>query len=49
MKRAGSDDSLRCSFCQKSQDVVGKLIFLPVRLSSRLHLRRVYRRLQFDP
>ena len=29
MKRAGSDDSLRCSFCQKSQDVVGKLISSP--------------------
>ena len=26
MKRAGSDDTLRCSFCHKSQDVVGKLI-----------------------
>ncbi|HEY6393215.1 MAG TPA: ATP-dependent Clp protease ATP-binding subunit ClpX [Bryobacteraceae bacterium] len=29
MKRAGSDDSLRCSFCRKSQDVVGKLISSP--------------------
>lgn len=29
MKRAGQDDSLRCSFCQKSQDVVGKLISSP--------------------
>ncbi len=29
MKRAGSDDSLRCSFCHKSQDVVGKLISSP--------------------
>jgi ATP-dependent Clp protease ATP-binding subunit ClpX len=29
VKRAGSDDSLRCSFCQKSQDVVGKLISSP--------------------
>ena len=29
MKRAGSDDSLRCSFCAKSQDVVGKLISSP--------------------
>jgi ATP-dependent Clp protease ATP-binding subunit ClpX len=25
----GSDDSLRCSFCYKSQDVVGKLISSP--------------------
>jgi ATP-dependent Clp protease ATP-binding subunit ClpX len=29
LKRAGSDDSLRCSFCHKSQDVVGKLISSP--------------------
>ena len=29
MKRAGTDDSLRCSFCHKSQDVVGKLISAP--------------------
>ena len=29
MKRTGSDDSLRCSFCHKSQDVVGKLISSP--------------------
>ena len=29
MKRAGSDESLRCSFCHKSQDVVGKLISSP--------------------
>src|SRR6202049_3789572 len=29
VKRAGSDDSLRCSFRQKSQDVVGKLISSP--------------------
>ena len=29
MKRAGQDDSLRCSFCHKSQDVVGKLISSP--------------------
>ncbi len=29
MKRAGSDDALRCSFCHKSQDVVGKLISSP--------------------
>jgi len=29
VKRAGSDDSLRCSFCHKSQDVVGKLISSP--------------------
>ncbi len=29
MNRAGSDDSLRCSFCHKSQDVVGKLISSP--------------------
>jgi len=29
VNRAGSDDSLRCSFCHKSQDVVGKLISSP--------------------
>lgn len=29
MKRAGSDESLRCSFCHKSQDAVGKLISSP--------------------
>ena len=29
MKRAGTDDALRCSFCHKSQDVVGKLISSP--------------------
>ncbi len=29
MKRTGTDDSLRCSFCHKSQDVVGKLISSP--------------------
>ncbi len=29
MKRAGTDDTLRCSFCHKSQDVVGKLISSP--------------------
>ena len=29
MKRTGSDDSLRCSFCHKSQDAVGKLISSP--------------------
>ncbi len=29
MKRAGADDALRCSFCHKSQDVVGKLISSP--------------------
>jgi len=29
VKRAGSDDSLRCSFCHKSQEVVGKLISSP--------------------
>lgn len=29
MKRPGSDDTLRCSFCHKSQDVVGKLISSP--------------------
>jgi ATP-dependent Clp protease ATP-binding subunit ClpX len=29
VKRTGSDDSLRCSFCAKSQDVVGKLISSP--------------------
>ena len=30
MKRSSSDDSLRCSFCHKSQDVVGKLISSPL-------------------
>ncbi|HUQ92647.1 MAG TPA: ATP-dependent Clp protease ATP-binding subunit ClpX [Bryobacteraceae bacterium] len=29
MKRTTSDDTLRCSFCHKSQDVVGKLISSP--------------------
>ena len=29
MKRTASDDSLRCSFCHKSQDAVGKLISSP--------------------
>jgi ATP-dependent Clp protease ATP-binding subunit ClpX len=29
VKRTGSDDSLRCSFCHKSQDLVGKLISSP--------------------
>jgi ATP-dependent Clp protease ATP-binding subunit ClpX len=29
LKRAGTDDALRCSFCHKSQDVVGKLISSP--------------------
>ena len=29
MKRTGSDQTLRCSFCHKSQDVVGKLISSP--------------------
>jgi len=29
VKRSGSDESLRCSFCHKSQDVVGKLISSP--------------------
>jgi ATP-dependent Clp protease ATP-binding subunit ClpX len=29
VKRNGSDESLRCSFCHKSQDVVGKLISSP--------------------
>jgi len=29
LKRTGSDDALRCSFCHKSQDVVGKLISSP--------------------
>jgi len=29
VKRAGSDEALRCSFCHKSQDVVGKLISSP--------------------
>jgi ATP-dependent Clp protease ATP-binding subunit ClpX len=29
VKRAGSDEPLRCSFCHKSQDAVGKLISSP--------------------
>ena len=29
MKRTGSDEPLRCSFCHKSQDAVGKLISSP--------------------
>jgi len=29
LKRTGTDESLRCSFCHKSQDVVGKLISSP--------------------
>jgi ATP-dependent Clp protease ATP-binding subunit ClpX len=29
VKRTATDDSLRCSFCHKSQDVVGKLISSP--------------------
>ena len=29
MKRSGSEEVLRCSFCHKSQDVVGKLISSP--------------------
>ncbi len=29
MKRGGSDDLLRCSFCHKNQDAVGKLISSP--------------------
>ena len=29
MKRTGFDEALRCSFCQKSQDAVGKLISSP--------------------
>jgi len=29
VKRAGSDETLRCSFCHKSQEVVGKLISSP--------------------
>jgi ATP-dependent Clp protease ATP-binding subunit ClpX len=29
VKRTGSDETLRCSFCHKSQDVVGKLISSP--------------------
>lgn len=29
MKRSGNDETLRCSFCHKSQDVVGKLISSP--------------------
>ena len=29
MKRPGTDEVLRCSFCHKSQDVVGKLISSP--------------------
>jgi ATP-dependent Clp protease ATP-binding subunit ClpX len=30
VKRSSSDDSLRCSFCHKSQEVVGKLISSPL-------------------
>ncbi len=29
VKRTGTDESLRCSFCHKSQEVVGKLISTP--------------------
>lgn len=29
MKRNGSDDTLRCSFCHKDQEIVGKLISTP--------------------
>ena len=29
MKRSGTDETLRCSFCHKAQDVVGKLISSP--------------------
>jgi ATP-dependent Clp protease ATP-binding subunit ClpX len=29
VKRTGPDESLRCSFCHKSQDLVGKLISSP--------------------
>jgi len=29
VKRSGSDDALRCSFCHKRQDAVGKLISSP--------------------
>ncbi len=29
VKRSGTDESLRCSFCHKSQEVVGKLISTP--------------------
>lgn len=29
MRRSGPDETLRCSFCHKSQDVVGKLISSP--------------------
>ncbi|OFV98014.1 MAG: ATP-dependent protease ATP-binding subunit ClpX [Acidobacteria bacterium RIFCSPLOWO2_02_FULL_61_28] len=29
MKRAGSDEALRCSFCHKTQDAVGKMISSP--------------------
>jgi len=29
VKRTGNDDTLRCSFCHKTQDVVGKLISSP--------------------
>ncbi len=48
MKRAGSDDTLRCSFCHKSQDVVGKLISSPSDYPAGLYLRRVHCRLQLD-
>jgi len=29
MKRTSADDALRCSFCQKTQEVVGKLVSSP--------------------
>ena len=29
MKRNGTDDTLRCSFCHKDQEIVGKLISTP--------------------
>ena len=29
VKRSGNDETLRCSFCHKAQDVVGKLISSP--------------------
>jgi ATP-dependent Clp protease ATP-binding subunit ClpX len=48
VKRAGSDDALRCSFCHKSQDVVGKLISSPSDYPACVHLRRMHRGLQLD-
>ena len=48
VKRAGSDDSLRCSFCHKSQDVVGKLISSPSDYPRAYICDECIARLQFD-